>query len=120
MSPEAHVRFDGNRRKFPLATLLVPHLGTGRPGPEPAGEYSGTARADLQPDKTRIVDLHHGVQSFDFLGFHHRMVASWKRPVATGSTSGCHLALWPPSRLRSGNADPKSSRRGPSGPSWKT
>lgn len=34
----------------------------------------------LHPDKTRIVDLHHGAQGFDFLGFHHRMVASWKRP----------------------------------------
>jgi RNA-directed DNA polymerase len=34
----------------------------------------------LHPDKTRIVDLRGGAEGFDFLGFHHRMVASWKRP----------------------------------------
>jgi group II intron reverse transcriptase/maturase len=34
----------------------------------------------LHPDKTRIVDLRQGAEGFDFLGFHHRMVASWKRP----------------------------------------
>jgi RNA-directed DNA polymerase len=33
----------------------------------------------LHPDKTRIVDLRHGVEGFDFLGFHHRMVESRKR-----------------------------------------
>jgi RNA-directed DNA polymerase len=33
----------------------------------------------LHPDKTRIVCLRHGVEGFDFLGFHHRMVESWKR-----------------------------------------
>lgn len=30
----------------------------------------------LHPDKTRIVDLRHGAEGFDFLGFHHRMVKS--------------------------------------------
>ena len=34
----------------------------------------------LHPDKTRIVDLRKGAEGFDFLGFHHRMVKSWKRP----------------------------------------
>ena len=34
----------------------------------------------LHPDKTRIADLRHGTEGFDFLGFHHRMVKSWKRP----------------------------------------
>ena len=34
----------------------------------------------LHPDKTRIADLRHGAEGFDFLGFHHRMVASWKKP----------------------------------------
>lgn len=34
----------------------------------------------LHPDKTQIVEIRHGVQGFDFLGFHHRMVESRKRP----------------------------------------
>jgi group II intron reverse transcriptase/maturase len=34
----------------------------------------------LHPDKTRVVHLAGGEEGFDFLGFHHRMVASWKRP----------------------------------------
>ena len=34
----------------------------------------------LHPDKTRIADLRKGAEGFDFLGFHHRMVESWKRP----------------------------------------
>ena len=33
----------------------------------------------LHPDKTRIVCLGGGAEGFDFLGFHHRMVESWKR-----------------------------------------
>lgn len=33
----------------------------------------------LHPDKTRIADLRHGAEGFDFLGFHHRMVESSKR-----------------------------------------
>ncbi|HEX4983150.1 MAG TPA: reverse transcriptase domain-containing protein [Ilumatobacteraceae bacterium] len=33
----------------------------------------------LHPDKTRIVSLTQGREGFDFLGFHHRMVESWKR-----------------------------------------
>jgi group II intron reverse transcriptase/maturase len=34
----------------------------------------------LHPEKTRIVDLRNGAEGFAFLGFHHRMVKSWKRP----------------------------------------
>jgi len=34
----------------------------------------------LHPDKTRTADLRKGAEGFDFLGFHHRMVKSWKRP----------------------------------------
>jgi len=34
----------------------------------------------LHPDKTRIVCLAEGAEGFDFLGFHHRMVESRKRP----------------------------------------
>jgi group II intron reverse transcriptase/maturase len=32
----------------------------------------------LHPDKTRIVELNEGADGFDFLGFHHRMVKSWR------------------------------------------
>ena len=32
----------------------------------------------LHPDKTRIVCLARGEEGFDFLGFHHRKVESWK------------------------------------------
>ena len=34
----------------------------------------------LHPDKTRTVCLREGAEGFDFLGFHHRMRASKKRP----------------------------------------
>jgi group II intron reverse transcriptase/maturase len=32
----------------------------------------------LHPDKTRIVHLEGGADGFDFLGFHHHLVESWK------------------------------------------
>jgi RNA-directed DNA polymerase len=32
----------------------------------------------LHPDKTKVVSLHKGQEGFDFLGFHHHMVESWK------------------------------------------
>jgi group II intron reverse transcriptase/maturase len=32
----------------------------------------------LHPEKTRVVDLNGGADGFDFLGFHHRLVRSWK------------------------------------------
>ena len=34
----------------------------------------------LHPDKTRVVQLARGAEGFDFLGFHHRMRESWRRP----------------------------------------
>jgi group II intron reverse transcriptase/maturase len=46
----------------------------------------------LHPDKTRIVCLRHGGEGFDFLGFHHRMVESWKRP------GRFYLQKWPTPR----------------------
>jgi group II intron reverse transcriptase/maturase len=50
---------------------------------EAARDLAATTLADLglrlHPDKTRIVCLRQGAEGFDFLGFHHRMVASWKR-----------------------------------------
>ena len=64
----------------------------------------------LHPDKTRVVDLRHGAEGFDFLGFHHRMVKSWKRrgrywlhkwpsPRAMASIRAKVRALTVPSRV---------------------
>jgi RNA-directed DNA polymerase len=64
----------------------------------------------LHPDKTRIADLRQGAEGFDFLGFHHRMVKSWKRPGrywlhkwpsprAMASIRGKVRALTTPSRV---------------------
>lgn len=35
-------------------------------------------KLQVHPDKTRVVDLREGADGFDFLGFHHRLVKSWK------------------------------------------
>jgi RNA-directed DNA polymerase len=43
----------------------------------------------LHPDKTRIVCLTRGAEGFDFLGFHHHKVESWKR------RGRFHLQGWP-------------------------
>jgi len=45
----------------------------------------------LHPDKTRIVELTRGRQGFDFLGFHHHKVESWRR-------RGRYLQRWPADR----------------------
>ena len=46
----------------------------------------------LHPEKTQIVCLHGGAEGFDFLGFHHRMVESWKHP------GRFYLQRWPSPR----------------------
>jgi hypothetical protein len=46
----------------------------------------------LHPDKTKIACLRQGEDGFDFLGFHHRMVESWKRP------GRYYLQKWPSRR----------------------
>jgi RNA-directed DNA polymerase len=46
----------------------------------------------LHPDKTRIVGLTKGRQGFDFLGFHHHKVASWRR------RGRWYLQRWPATR----------------------
>jgi RNA-directed DNA polymerase len=46
----------------------------------------------LHPDKTRIVCLIRGRQGFDFLGFHHHKVASWRR------RGRWYLQRWPATR----------------------
>ncbi|HUZ39934.1 MAG TPA: group II intron reverse transcriptase/maturase [Acidimicrobiales bacterium] len=46
----------------------------------------------VHPDKTRIVHLTRGAEGFDFLGFHHHMVESWRRP------GRYYLQQWPSAR----------------------
>lgn len=43
-----------------------------------AGEVLATIGLHLHPDKTKIACLTEGRDGFDFLGFHHHMVKSWK------------------------------------------
>ena len=63
---------------------------------EQAGELVATVLADLglrlHPEKTRIVQLARGAEGFEFLGFHHRMRESWKRP------GRWYLQKWPSPR----------------------
>ncbi|MCA1700056.1 MAG: maturase [Actinobacteria bacterium] len=49
----------------------------------------------LHPEKTRVVHLARGAEGFDFLGFHHRMRESWKRP------GRWYLQKWPAPRAMS-------------------
>jgi RNA-directed DNA polymerase len=49
----------------------------------------------VHPDKTRVVDLSDGADGFDFLGFHNRLVKSWK----TGRYS---CQRWPSRRAMAG------------------
>jgi group II intron reverse transcriptase/maturase len=46
----------------------------------------------LHPDKTKIVSLADGRDGFDFLGFHHRLVKSWKW------RGRYYLSKWPSTR----------------------
>ncbi len=46
---------------------------------EQVGSIIATLGLRLHPDKTRVANLRNGAEGFDFLGFHHRMVESWKR-----------------------------------------
>jgi RNA-directed DNA polymerase len=46
----------------------------------------------LHPEKTRIVCLRQGKEGFDFLGFHHHMVESWKHK------GRFYLQKWPSAR----------------------
>lgn len=43
-----------------------------------AGEVLATLGLRLHPDKTRIAWLHKSREGFDFLGFHHHKMESWK------------------------------------------
>jgi RNA-directed DNA polymerase len=62
--------------------------------PEDSGDLGqdGFEGFELNPDKTRIVCLTRGAQGFDFLGFHHLKVESWKW------RGHWYLQRWPSSR----------------------
>lgn len=47
---------------------------------------------ELHPDKTSIIHLKGGVAGFDFLGFHHHKVESWRLP------GRYYLQRWPSAR----------------------
>jgi RNA-directed DNA polymerase len=64
----------------------------------------------LHPDKTRIVRLTGGEQGFDFLGFHHRKVESWRWRGATTCTAGRRTG-------RCARSGPRSGRQ-PAGATW--
>jgi hypothetical protein len=66
----------------------------------------------LHPDKTRIVDLRQGAQGFEFLGFHHRMVASWKQP------GRYWLHKWPSPRAMASIKAKVRERTAPSRVGW--
>jgi RNA-directed DNA polymerase len=62
------------------------------------GWVQRTAQAlklQVHPDKTRVVDLGGGADGFDFLGFHNRLVKSWR----TGRYS---CQRWPSRRAMAG------------------
>jgi RNA-directed DNA polymerase len=56
------------------------------------GEVLASLGLRLHPDKTRIASLAKGEEGFDFLGFHHRKVESWKW------RSKFYLQSWPSDR----------------------
>ncbi|MET7840579.1 group II intron reverse transcriptase/maturase [Streptomyces sp. NPDC005356] len=59
---------------------------------ELAGEVLDCLGLQLHPGKTGIVHLARGGQGFDFLGFHHQKVESWRR------RGRFHLQRWPSQR----------------------
>jgi RNA-directed DNA polymerase len=92
MSGDVHVRFCESRGvRFPPATHLVVCA------PTEVDAHAALALAaavlnglglELHPDKTRVVGLNNG-QGFDFLGFHHQVVASTRWPGRR------YLQTWP-------------------------
>jgi RNA-directed DNA polymerase len=59
---------------------------------ELAAQVLGGLGMRLHPEKTGIACLREGGQGFDFLGFHHRKVKSWKR------RGRFYLQRWPSAR----------------------
>jgi RNA-directed DNA polymerase len=63
----------------------------------------------VHPDKTRVVDLSEGADGFDFLGFHNRLVKSWR----TGKYS---CQRWPSRRAMAGL---RAKVKGITAPRWR-
>lgn len=77
-----------------------------------AGATLGPLGLRLHPEKTGIVDLRRGAEGFDFLGFHHRMVASWKQP------GRFWLHKWPSARAMASIRAKVRVRTAPSRVGW--
>ena len=58
--------------------VVCPTLARAEQARRVAGEVLGRLGLKLHPDKTRIACLAKGKEGFDFLGFHHHMVESWR------------------------------------------
>jgi len=68
--------------------------GAAREGLRRVGLILARLGLTLHPDKTRVVDVRDGQQGFDFLGFHHRKVESWRWRGKR------YLQAWPSKRAR--------------------
>jgi RNA-directed DNA polymerase len=116
MSGDVHVRFCESRGvKLPPATHLVvlcPSRERAEKARDLAGATLGPLGLFLHPDKTGIVDLRRGAEGFDFLGFHHRMVASWKQP------GRFWLHKWPSPRAMASIRAKVRARTAPSRVGW--
>jgi RNA-directed DNA polymerase len=114
MNGDVHVRFCESRGvRLPPATHLIVLCATRQRAVQARDLAEATLSPlglRLHPDKTRIVDLRHGVEGFDFLGFHHRVVQSrkrrgrywlnkWPSPRAMASIRGKVRDLTAPSRV---------------------
>ena len=82
MSREAHVPFcEGLGVRFPRATHLITLCRTERDAKEALRRLEFLMERlglELHPNKTQLVNLKEGKEGFDFLGFHHRKVRSWR------------------------------------------
>jgi group II intron reverse transcriptase/maturase len=58
--------------------VLCPTKSRAEQAQQLVGTVLATLGLRLHPDKTRIASLAKGEEGFDFLGFHHRKVESWK------------------------------------------
>jgi RNA-directed DNA polymerase len=67
----------------------------------------GRVGLQLHPTKTRVADLRRGKEGFDFLGFHHHKVASWR------DRDRFYLQRWPSQWACTGLTDIHVQGRGP-------
>jgi RNA-directed DNA polymerase len=82
VSGDVHAGFCESRGvRLPPATHLVvvcPTQARAEEARRRAGQILGRIGLRLHPDKTRISCVAKGRDGFDFLGFHHHLVESWK------------------------------------------